>query len=138
MPLLPPRRWFQFKLSTWFVLVAIVAWTMMLWRYAEVVRLYERPDPPKLASDVQKYLEEERRRAQLRRDSIGGKVLGTYTFGGKTFDKIEVQRNGPNFRLIYPALALAAFIGWKAVRAIGKRIRAENARYDAEFPGDNL
>ena len=25
-----PRRWFQFKLSTWFVLVGIVAWAMML------------------------------------------------------------------------------------------------------------
>jgi hypothetical protein len=24
---LPPLRWFQFRLSTWFVLVGILAWT---------------------------------------------------------------------------------------------------------------
>lgn len=28
MPL-QPRRWFQFSLSTWFVLVAILAWAMV-------------------------------------------------------------------------------------------------------------
>jgi len=28
MRFLPPRRWFQFRLSTWFVLVAILGWAM--------------------------------------------------------------------------------------------------------------
>lgn len=28
MPFLHPRRWFQFRLSTWFVLVAILGWAM--------------------------------------------------------------------------------------------------------------
>ncbi len=37
MPL-PPRRWFQFRLSTWFVLVAILAWAMYLWPWTVKVR----------------------------------------------------------------------------------------------------
>ncbi|MBX9789949.1 MAG: hypothetical protein K2Y37_13610 [Pirellulales bacterium] len=28
MQFLPPRRWLQFRLSTWFVLVAILGWAM--------------------------------------------------------------------------------------------------------------
>ncbi len=31
MRVVPPRHWFQFKLSTWFVLVAILAWAMIQW-----------------------------------------------------------------------------------------------------------
>ena len=27
----PSRRWFQFRLSTWFVLVAILAWGIVCW-----------------------------------------------------------------------------------------------------------
>lgn len=26
----PPRRWLQFRMSTWFVLVAILAWVFLL------------------------------------------------------------------------------------------------------------
>ena len=28
MRFLPPRRWFQYRLSTWFVLVGILAWAI--------------------------------------------------------------------------------------------------------------
>lgn len=33
MHLLPPRRWLQFRLTTWFVLVGILAWAMFQWPY---------------------------------------------------------------------------------------------------------
>ncbi len=33
----PRRRWFQFKLSTWFVLVGILAWAMMEWPWVQDV-----------------------------------------------------------------------------------------------------
>jgi hypothetical protein len=36
----PRRRWFQFKLSTWFVLVAILCWALACWpwvTYREIV-----------------------------------------------------------------------------------------------------
>lgn len=32
MPLLPLRYWFQFRLSTWFVMVAILTWHMSVKR----------------------------------------------------------------------------------------------------------
>jgi hypothetical protein len=37
MRYLPPRRWFQFRLSTWFVLVAIVAELMVSWPWVIVI-----------------------------------------------------------------------------------------------------
>ncbi|MBX9789136.1 MAG: hypothetical protein K2Y37_09495 [Pirellulales bacterium] len=38
MRCLPPRRWLQFRLSTWFVLVAILAWAMATRPYLVAVQ----------------------------------------------------------------------------------------------------
>lgn len=86
MPL-PPRRWFQFKLSTWFVLVAILAWAMLYWPWIETRR--------ELGAPV-RY----------------GLFIGTV----RTYE----NRTRPNPDLLYPALALAAFVGLKAALASGR------------------
>ena len=82
-----PRRWFQFRITTWFVLVAILVWAMMQgeWYYDTIEEGYLISGPNRgiQVSLVRKY----------------------------------------NSALIYPALALAAFVGWKAAWAIGRRVR---------------
>lgn len=93
MPL-PPRRWFQFRLTMWFVLVAILAWAMIQWPW-----WYMHLDG---VIDVE----------------LPGK-------GGTHRTVLESRR--PNPALLYPALALAAFVGWKAAWAIGRRVAARKA-----------
>ena len=40
----PGRFWFQFGLSTWFVLIAIFGWEMAEWPWLIAVRSYESQD----------------------------------------------------------------------------------------------
>jgi hypothetical protein len=105
----PLRRWFQFRLSTWFVLVAILAWAMWLrpWAYLQV---YDNPTVllnlggwP--GSDHPDYFQISLQSAHAR--SMRGIALGI----------------GPNPAILYPALALAAFIGWKTAWPIVERRR---------------
>ncbi|MGE0535985.1 MAG: hypothetical protein AB7O68_13480 [Pirellulales bacterium] len=108
----PKHRWFQFRLSTWFVLVAILAWVMALWPYfdefevlVELTKATVRPstgwiDPP---YDI----------------PYGG--LGQFLWFWKL--KLSVEQ------LEWPAVALAAFLAWKAAWALGPRVvRRRRAR----------
>lgn len=68
-----PRRWFQFRLTTWFVLVAILAWAMTEWPWVV------------------------------------------------TAQTIAEEQRTLNQALKPPALALAAFVGWKTAWMIAGR-----------------
>ena len=93
------RRWFQFRLSTWLVLIAILAWAMTARPYLVYglvdAATYSFPSwiapPPADHAD----------------------------YG---YDWPDYAPVGWNPALLYPALALAAFIGWKAAWAIGRRV----------------
>ncbi len=94
----PPRRWFQFKLSTWFVLVAIAAWGMLVYgngpepsallARTSTIQCFDQPSP------LRDFIEEQREEIALR----------------------------PSLK--WPALALAAFVSWKAAWAIRRRTAA--------------
>ena len=95
MPILPPRRWLQFQLSTWFVLVTILAWALSIWpwfvtSHTSHVVYKTNGDPDYLSIDEDLLL--------------------------------------PSPAYIYPALALAAFVGWKAALAIGRRVAERKLR----------
>ena len=79
----PRRRWFQFRLSTWFVLMAILAWAMIEWPW---VRLYP------LSS---------------------GKNQIAYAFGEAFVQKWNLHAVIINPWLTPQAITLAAFAGWK-------------------------
>jgi hypothetical protein len=77
----PRRRWFQFKLTTWFVLAGILAWAFACWPWWSV---------------------------QVRRGYMTGLPINQSRV-------MEQTITTPNPALIYPALALLAFLTWKAV-----------------------
>lgn len=109
MPLLPSRRWFQFRLSTWFVLVAILAWAMGL-RPRGYVQVYDNP------------------KVLLHRGWWPGPEHPDYfqlvlqSAQAHSFRGIAIGF-GPNPAIVYPFLALAAFVGWKGAWAIVERRR---------------
>lgn len=103
MPLLPPRRWFQYSLSTWFVLVAILSWAMYLWPWIVFVEV------------------------AVPQTGIGfssGRVATPATI---TWSIVE-RRPSLNPALVYPSLALAAFVVWKGARTTGQRGAGRRAR----------
>ncbi|MGE0536595.1 MAG: hypothetical protein AB7O68_16615 [Pirellulales bacterium] len=97
MRFLPPRRWFQFRLSTWFVLLAILGWGMTCRPYCtdllsvvaehELLLGYNDDDP-------------------------------YHTAELATLD----AETGINPALRWPALALAVFLAWKAAWAVVPRV----------------
>lgn len=97
MPDPPPRRWFQFQLSTWFVLVGLLAWAMLEWPW--VVTL------------------------------VNNRVQNT-TDEWSSFpaDPSELPEPALNPDLRYPALALAAFVGWKAAGVVARRVARRSTR----------
>lgn len=116
----PTRRWFQFRLTTWFVLVAILAWAMLLGPKADrvfIYRLYHNRPLPFDAYSVKQF-----------------KNIGEYSFGSKSFTKSEITRSVINPAHFYPALALAAFIGWKVAWAMQRRLKARTAPKEAIPP----
>jgi hypothetical protein len=98
MPL-PPRRWYQFKLSTWFVLVAIMAWAVAL----RPVYLFESgggaaPFAPRHT-----------------------KLLLIHVYYGSSGGHFcQVAFYVP--RLLWILVPLVAFVGWKAAWAAGRRV----------------
>jgi len=114
MRYLPSRRWFQFRLSTWFVLVAILCWAMAIrpWAtwYTEqgVVRTFGEPKLP-----------------------FGARVVWIHGPDEGPPDAAAIppahlwERNilRVNPRLAWPALALAAFVAWKVAWAVVERRR---------------
>jgi len=124
MPLLPPRRWFRFRLSTWFVLVALLAWAMTLRPYYTNGRLFMVLVDPKIA-------------AEARQQPFISNRIDVHNWGMSISEQKARQRNRPEIgfdnyntrvwywrsrltleRLAYPALALAAFVGWKTAWAL--------------------
>ena len=94
------RRWFQFHLSTWFVLVAICAWAMTCRPYwvRHTTEMYSRFDYL-LGEPTPNWAQQE---LQTRPHLSG---IGKWAWR-------------PNGRFIWPALALAAFLTWKAAWTI--------------------
>jgi hypothetical protein len=110
MRFLPPRRWFQFRLSTWFVLVAILAWAMTHWPtywdgYSEYINHWP--------ADRITFID-----ANTLHFAYGG--LGRYILFWRFKLFLEA--------FLVPALALAAFLAWKAAWAVVERRLAHPAR----------
>ena len=94
MRFLPPRRWFQFRLSTWFVLVIALAGMMSSRPYLVFI---ERPH-------------------------FGGGLYGekTKSLFGMTWIREGLgwqEEVGLNHRLTWPVLILISFIAWKVASA---------------------
>src|SRR5664279_1975087 len=99
MPIPPRRRWFQFGLSSLFVLVAIVALATRAWQWVIVYVDMEHPIPATSADySVAEWQE----------------LMAT------RFTKPEKYNflRQPNPELVWPALAIVAFIAWKSARLI--------------------
>lgn len=90
-------RWYQFRLSTWLVLVAILGWAMALKAYVKVVDPYSRGFyPDEIVFDFKMYVPE---------------------WNWRYFLAIAL---GPT-SVVWPALALAAFIAWKVAWRVVER-----------------
>jgi hypothetical protein len=94
----PPRRWLQFRLSTWFVLVAILGWAMVTRPY------WVRDSFSQFRSGQSAYVTSDRG------DLIPARAL------------MVRPRPRVNPALGWPALALATFLAWKAAWAVGPRM----------------
>ena len=118
----PKRRWFRFRLSTVLVLTAIVAWGMATRPYVvsrtEVWTMLWRPDrtSPTGAVFVPKA-----GRLQHSHELVDGFRYYEYTC-------YAVERSELNLRFVLPALALFAFLAWKAARAVVERRRRRAGR----------
>ena len=102
MRLSPSRRWFQFRLSTWFVLVAILGW-------AFAVR-------PVVVFDYH---------TAILGDPVDHRPrfwIGINWGMGARYD-FKTLEFGPIPDLLWPVLALAAFLAWKAACAVVERRR---------------
>ncbi len=109
MPL-PRRRWFQFRLTTWFGLVAILAWAMLYrpWVDVEAGRattrlfMFGRVNPNGGRLHVSMQFDD------------GNQAWWAHIF----IDQLVT--------LIVPAIILVAFVVWKAFLAIRRRVAGRN------------
>ena len=119
----PSRRWFQFRLSTWFVLVAILGWAMTCRPYVITHRTswtvpirYEVIGPEfKLSRDRTTKLA-----PSVHSDWQGFKVEYVHADGATAY--YSGSRRSMNYQFAWPLLALAAFLAWKVAWAIGPRL----------------
>lgn len=103
------RRWFKLRLSTWFVLMGILTWAMTCWPWI-VTRPQWELCPPNKPSPV-----------GFDRSTYPGRWIWLATREPayvwidwrKQQAFVLVDTPTANFRLLYPALALAAFAGSK-------------------------
>jgi hypothetical protein len=109
----PKRRWFQFRLSTWFVLVAILAWAMTYqpWIVTETIQgrssYIQLPSSSKSTADF---------------ESAYYQWLGrTKPIGGPLW-LLTYRVDYLNPRVLGPIAALVAFLAWKAAWAVGPQI----------------
>lgn len=93
------KRWFQWRLSTWFVLVAILAWALIHKPYV-IPAAPLPPDPMFLAKGV----------------NSGATLSG----------RLNVDRK-LNPALMEPCIALLAFIAWKVAWRVLERSREKPA-----------
>jgi len=122
------RRWFQFRLSTWFMLVGIVAWVMLLTRFEAS---YDDSSWLSLGLHCSRYTS----------GQFGNGIESTRESGwclmlviprldlepGQDWDDVHVIDLRFRYTIFYPALALAAFLTWKAFWRIRERRRAKPA-----------
>lgn len=95
------RRWFQFRLTTWFVFVAILAWAMLQWPWmTTTVESRSWMSPPVAQEPIR-----------------GQRQLVSDLDGITTVHKIRHL----NPALLYPALALTTFIVWKGISLLRNR-----------------
>lgn len=105
----PWRRWFQFRLSTWFVLVAILAWAMTCRPYYGWTITRRSGTPIEITGIVEEQLAVHRIKVtKLGRDAAGRNAFIEY-------------REQINRQLAWPALALLSFLAWKAAWGIAPR-----------------
>jgi len=113
-----PRRWYQFRLSTILVLVAILAWAMACRPYWTADTLRRSTPEEHLAWHAQQSP------GQIARVRQKLSQMGRL---GPT-DKFRVYfsvRGGVNPRLAWPITALAVFLTWKWIAAKWKRRREQ-------------
>jgi hypothetical protein len=112
------RRWFQFNLSTWLVLVGIVAWALAQRPYTHPVTylIYQKPDSAQLER-VNRFEGDSWTRGFWPWLRAAVKV-------SPMCRSVEVVHR-PNPALIWPALALAAFLGWKGFCQVRNRPRRD-------------
>jgi hypothetical protein len=130
MHLLPPRRWFQFRLSTWFVLVAILGWAMACWPfYWHEITHYSAPMRARdertalgvfvgrsNSADYTDWIHKQR------------EAFLTHGFPASSFPRTSYVegRDIVNPATRWPVLALAAFLAWKAAWAVVERRRRKS------------
>lgn len=104
----PKRRWFQFRLGTWFILIGIVAWVMAtpweIWVDSRTLGLFAIP---------------------TRNDFF---EVESSTSGGPPAGAILILVLNP--ALFWPAMAAVSFACWKLVWRIVER-RRPAAQYSA-------
>lgn len=108
MHFLPPRRWFQFRLSTWFILVVILGWAMACQPW--IVHARFGVAPRGFASSTPKLV-----------TFLNVKYVRRFTTP-YLYDEFGLNR-----KLGGPALAVAAFLAWKAAWAVVERRRRQSA-----------
>src|SRR5262245_40437287 len=108
---MPRRRWFQFKLSTWFVLIAILAWAMMLRPYygRTVVSVSTQPTTPSAGDELFLSHEFPGHMGDVDYQKVFSLIKAKYAVPqSRPIRSILVEhRGGVNPSLYYPALALA-------------------------------
>ena len=110
------RRWFRFRLSTVLILTAIVAWTMALrphfglFYYHDIVGYWYELGHVPLVFNREAYW-------------LVSVASGNPTTGQRGLH-VYIGRNSG---LTWPALALAAFLAWKAAWAVVERRRRRSA-----------
>jgi uncharacterized membrane protein len=111
-----PPRWLRFRLSTILILTAIAAWVMALRPWIQVG-----------FGDVNR-LQSFGWRDGSADSAFQIAILGIRTLGPNSTTSGAVAEFGPNPELLWPALALFAFVTWKAGWAIAAWRRAPPPR----------
>jgi len=111
----PRRRWFQFRLSTWFVLVGVLCWALACWPW-----IVERQVTLKVYGGNDHWTLDE-----LSPNRFFGFIR--YIESNATKAALIERQTIPNPALIYPSLALLAFIAWKVAWLVVERRRTRAA-----------
>lgn len=120
----PQRRWFQFRLSTWFVLIAIVAWAMALRPWGEYV-VRAMPTRPGRTDVFSAHISRNVPQERLGLSSAGSDSNWVTDFRVYTGNPRQMRRFlavfGPA-EIVWPVLSLAVLAAWKlAWRMVDRR-----------------
>lgn len=128
----PKRRWFQLRLSTWLVLVGILAWAMALkpaadWGYA---RVNYRGEP-----EWHFHIDGYRMSTSIMEGwPRGGKVLALeLSFSRSPNQDVLWFRTTP-VAVVFPALALITLLSWKGYWLWRERRRSGVTRAMTRYP----